>query len=191
VRFNHKPVGIIHVGACDLEEAEYYRSLGDPVVLWVEARSVFKKAHWNHTVMQAAFSDKSEVATFHVTDNLYSSSLLPLQYHPGVTEIAQLPIWTVRADECLRYLAAFSPEHFDTLVLDVQGAELKVLRGFGKLLGGFDWIMCEVFYDEVYENVPTCGEVVVFLEKKGFEVVGEEKHSSGLWGDILVKRAKL
>jgi FkbM family methyltransferase len=58
------------------------------------------------------------------------------------------------------------------LKLDVQGAELQVLQGGGKILRMIEMIYCEVSFVELYERQPNAGSVVSFLADRGFELRG-------------------
>jgi FkbM family methyltransferase len=56
----------------------------------------------------------------------------------------------------------------DYLKLDVQGAELDVLRGAGKSLASAVVIELEAEFVPLYENQPLFGDIQVFLAARGF-----------------------
>ena len=59
----------------------------------------------------------------------------------------------------------------DILKLDVQGAELEVLRGAACTLGRTDAVIAEVGLFEYNEKAPLFAEVVRFMDEAGFDVV--------------------
>jgi hypothetical protein len=54
-------------------------------------------------------------------------------------------------------------------VLDVQGAELKVLQGAGDLLSNVESLFIESRNTSVYQGVCKWNELVYFLQDKGFK----------------------
>lgn len=54
------------------------------------------------------------------------------------------------------------------LKIDVQGGELKVLRGAGNLIRRFKWIYVECSFSALYEGQALADEVETFLENVGF-----------------------
>lgn len=57
---------------------------------------------------------------------------------------------------------------FDGVKLDVQGAELDVLKGAEKKLATATLIQCEVEFVELYEGQPLYGDIAAFLQDHGF-----------------------
>lgn len=52
--------------------------------------------------------------------------------------------------------------------IDVEGAEERVLKGFGKALNNVDIIQIEVFFKEFHDNQMKLSKLLPFLEKHGF-----------------------
>ena len=77
---------------------------------------------------------------------------------------------TVRVATALRD-RGFRPEQFQYASINVQGAELAVLRGFQEYLEPIQWIYCEAELDAAhsrYVGAPTMAEVVDWLQVQGF-----------------------
>ncbi len=131
-----------------------------------------------------ALGAESGTARFHVADNEGQSSSLrrPKEHliqHPEVgfgetvevtvRKLSELPI-----DYSLTNL----------LVLDVQGAELDVLRGGAEVLGAFDYIVAEVQRAELYEGGALLPELQEWLALHGFTCERVEWDAE-TWGNAL------
>lgn len=78
----------------------------------------------------------------------------------------------------------------DVLWMDLQGAELKALKGMGELLETVKVIYTEVEYKEVYFDQPLFDEVNEFLVLQGFRL--HAKMNTSVWfGDALYIREEL
>jgi FkbM family methyltransferase len=100
----------------------------------------------------------------------YSSSMLEPQEHlkhwPWVTFERE----TVQARRFDALAAEEGIERVDFVHLDVQGAELAVLRGMGALLGQVGAIWLEVSNAEMYRGQPLRADVEEFMTQHGFEL---------------------
>jgi FkbM family methyltransferase len=76
--------------------------------------------------------------------------------------VGEAPITTVRLDEIEQLTEA------DYLYIDVQGAELDVLKGAEKMLGDVAVIDLEVEFVPLYENQPLFADVDRFMRAHGF-----------------------
>jgi hypothetical protein len=76
----------------------------------------------------------------------------------------------------------------DLLVLDVQGAELEVLRGGGEFLKSCKYIFLEVSLSDIYYHAtPTLVDISKFLNFSGFEIALKVLHGhSGNEGNCLL-----
>lgn len=194
------PRGILHVGAGFLEEAELYRQIGFPVVVWVEAlpdtegKRKELAAQYGHTFISVALDSKvRDSIDFHVTSNGYSSSLLALEKHATLyPEITESQVIQVPAITGMRLLEEH-PEarECNVLSVDVQGAELRVLRGFDSL-AQFDAILSEVYVDDVYHGCGMLRDVDALLYDHGFLRMETWIKPHEGWGDAFwVKRSLL
>jgi len=173
-----RPKGVIHVGANTGQELGMYNAMGVANVVWIEANPDIvpdlRKMVENqkgHTVVEALVSARSgEKKQFNVTNNLQSSSYLELGTHKlvhptiHVTKIMELQTRTL--PEVVPDL-----QLYDTLNLDVQGAELDVLLGLGDKLSQFQYIYSEVNTAHVYKECGLLTQIDQHLAKYQFERV--------------------
>lgn len=115
-----------------------------------------------------ALAERESEAEFHVTDRADSSSLLTPGAGQsdafGVKEARTITV-PVRRLDALVTMAALA--HPILLKIDVQGAELQVLKGCGDL-SEVDFVYVELSYVELYEGQPLFAEVSDYLAARGF-----------------------
>lgn len=182
------PTGIIHIGGYMGEEQVYYK---DTPVIWIEAiRELaikIKRKYPVVPVINEVVSDRCEEVDFMVTNNLASSSLLDLfehkTEHPKVVEKTRIKVKTKTMSEIVKYYH-IDMSKYDFLNIDVQGAELKVLKGFDSL-DNFKYIYLEVNEREMYKGCPLIQDLDVFLS--GFTRI-ETKMTPHGWGDALYEQ---
>ena len=194
------PKGVIHVGAHKGEEIGIYDELGIEDVIWVEANpKIFEVLKENIVKFkkQKAFNflvsdvdDKEYV--FYVTNNGESSSILELDkhkiHHPHIHVTETMNLTSKKLDSILT-IADVNIKQFDFLNLDVQGAELLVLKGFSEGLKDIKYIYTEINTGEVYKNCAKVDELDEFLAQYNFE--RKETHLTEYeWGDALYIKKK-
>jgi FkbM family methyltransferase len=113
-------------------------------------------------------------ATLYVTAELYCSSLYPpdpdvVAAHPELAVSALVGEQTVEL-ETLDGWCERTGIGFDALKLDVQGAELDVLKGAAGQLDRVVGLEVEVEFNPLYRGQPLFGEVDRFLRARGFEL---------------------
>ncbi len=111
-------------------------------------------------------------ATFHETEAAMCSSLYPpnerlLGFYPDVLRPMRLK--ATHAVETRRLDSIENLERIDFLKLDVQGAELDVLRGAGHLLHDVLVIQTEVEFVPLYKGQPLFADIDAFLRASGFQ----------------------
>lgn len=197
--------GVIHVGAHLCEEIHYYNALQlkNDNVIWVEAnpdhvkqsRMMYPQAR----IIEALCTDvEGQTYTFKITSNEgQSSSILDFGvhaiHHPHVKFVDEMQLTST----CLETI--ITPEtvgdstfkNLNMMNLDVQGAELLVLKGATKILPQIDYIYIEVNIDEVYKGCAQLPEMDAFLDGHGFQRVCEKIYSEYKWGDALYVRKTL
>lgn len=195
--------GVLHVGAHTGQEMRLYEELGARTVVWVEAnpavipRLKARVEPHGHIVLEALLADEAgREVDFRVTNNELSSSMLPLGTHAAehpeivVAEHVRLTTDTLDALVARHSLDGLG---LDLLVLDVQGAELEVLRGGVGSLPAFDAVCLEVNEQPLYEGCALLPEVEAFLAEAGFEravvVIGPKGYGDGLFVRPVANRS--
>lgn len=187
--------GVLHIGAHFGEERFMYAKFQKPV-LWVEAvPDYFKQLMANIEAIddQEArlflLSDEERVVDFYIASNEgASSSLYALSKKNGFEKTglkmeSTVQLKTIRLDQAL------SEEDFlkfDHWVVDVQGAELAVLKGAGEYLSFSNSIQVEVSRREIYVGGAEYSELVDFLNHRGFVQIWEAH--TGEHMDVLFLR---
>jgi FkbM family methyltransferase len=109
--------------------------------------------------------------TLHITNAPMTSSLYPparstIDLFPALGELMQVEekmrIQTHRLDDIEEAVGT------DFLKLDVQGAELMILKNAPECLQNVSVIQCEVEFVELYEGQPLMADVDAFLRSQGF-----------------------
>lgn len=188
-RFLNKSRGVIHIGANSGQERGTYSIFGINVA-WVEpVPHIFKKLEKNiynykkQVAFQYLITDKdNEEKTLNIANNeSLSSSIFTLDKHqllfPNVTYQETIRLKTSTLDTIIRK-ERLSPKKYDTLVMDVEGAELMVLKGAKISLKQFKWVFLECTNFDARKGACQCHEIVDFLEKKGFFEERRHYHSS-------------
>jgi len=187
-----RPGGVIHVGGHLGEERKEYMANGWGDVVWIEAQPSLAEQLREITsgsgdrVIQAAIWDSSDQElSLHISTNSESTSLLDFgthkQDHPEISFSEEIPIKTITLDAL-----ALPPTH-DYLALDIQGAELRALKGFTNGLANIKWICTEFNSREVYKGCALIDELDEFLESQGFIRKITRVTPFG-WGDALYVR---
>lgn len=191
-KYNIEFKGILHVGAHECEEINTYEKyLPRNKILWVEALQdkvdLNKSRLSNIIIEQAVISDKVETVIFNRSNNGQSSSILSFglheTYHPDVHFVESFPIETKMLNQIL-------PNYnidFNFLNLDIQGVELKALKGMEEYLYKVDYIYTEVNSDFVYKDCSLVQEIDEYLKPFGLERV-ETFWTGAKWGDAFYIR---
>jgi FkbM family methyltransferase len=139
------------------------------------------------TVRDCALGVATGTAEFHVSAADDSSSLLPIgsrqrEVFPGTEETATVEVEVRRLDEVLSASELITPV---LLKLDVQGAELAVLRGAETLLSAIDAVLVEVSFVELYVGQALADEVWGALREFAFSCRGIWSITYGPRGECL------
>ncbi|MBW9204504.1 FkbM family methyltransferase [Mumia sp. zg.B17] len=199
-RFGVPIRGLIHVGANSGQEYPEYQARTTGPLLYVEAIPALAERvrqrldpHRPHVIRQALLSDTTgDAVTFHVSSNGgASSSMFEAGRHateyPSVTFEEKVELVTERLDD----IVSERPEaaDYNVILLDVQGAEFKVLQGAPDLLTQVDAVLAEVAPEPLYEGGCTFLEVTNLLAEAGLVFRDAVMTSKG-WGEALYTRSK-
>jgi FkbM family methyltransferase len=168
--------GILHIGAHEGQEAKKYSQLSKSV-LWVEAIPLYFerlleniKPFHNQIAFNALVNSQcNDTQDFFITSNNgESSSLYPLagnDYWKGLlnSEVIKLP--SKRLD-CI--FSDFQIRAYNYWIIDVQGAEIEVLKGAGKLLRLCHYLQVEISQEIFYKGGAEFKELKMFLESESF-----------------------
>jgi FkbM family methyltransferase len=196
--------GVIHVGANRAQEKDKYASHSLRVV-WVEAIPSLHQAivrdlsnYKNQRAIQALITDRDcEDCVLHVASNDgASSSIFELSRHreiwPEVKFSSDLKLKSSTLPAALAS-AGIDVAEYDALVLDIQGAELKALKGARPLLRSMKYIQTEGADFESYEGGATVSELVGFLGTVGFRLARKERFAGrtgvGFYYELLFRRS--
>jgi FkbM family methyltransferase len=194
-KYNINFKGILHVGAHECEELkDYERYISREKILWIEALpekvEISKSRYPGINIENAIASDTVESVTFKVSNNGQSSSILDFglhsHYHPQVHYVTTFQGTTTLLKDIL-------PKYdinYNFLNLDIQGAELKALKGMDQYLDKVDYIYTEVNSDYVYKDCALIGELDDYLSRFGLTRV-ETQWTDYKWGDAFYIRNSL
>jgi FkbM family methyltransferase len=189
-KYNIHLKGILHVGAHECEEIhDYEKYIPRNKILWIEALldkvTISQQLYPTIRIMNVVASDGYEIVTFNRSNNNQSSSFLELglhkQFHPDIHFVSSHTTMTV---PLLDIIKNNSDIDFNFINLDVQGTELKVLKGMESYLTKVDYIYSEVNTDYVYENCALVHEIDTYLSSFGFKRV-ETSMTECKWGDAF------
>jgi len=192
-KYNINMKGILHVGAHECEELnDYLRYISIDKILWVEALpdkvAVCKKRYPNVLIENAIVSDKIEKVKFNVSNNGQSSSILDFglhsHFHPHVHYIGYFEGETI----LLKDIICNYDINYNFLNFDIQGAELKALKGMSEYLDKVDYLYTEVNSDYVYKECALIEGLDEYLLKFNLHRVETEWCEDFRWGDAFYIR---
>ncbi|TKB92108.1 MAG: FkbM family methyltransferase [Nitrospira sp.] len=130
--------------------------------------------HVNWRVENCALGDKEDTAEINVAENSWSSSLLNIL--PTHVESAPDSAYIATERIQMRTLDALFPRYATAetrafLKIDTQGFTMKVLDGGEQALEAILGLQVEMSLVPLYEGEPLIGEVVSFLQRRGFTLL--------------------
>jgi FkbM family methyltransferase len=193
-KYEFTPVGILHIGAHEMEERKDYISHGIENICWVEGNAELvergiEKIDPDHEKLLHGliYSEDDKVFEFKITNNSQSSSILEFgthkQNHPQVEFVNSVRMSSTTIKTLLSKNMV-SVGDFDFVNLDIQGVELQALKGFGEYLDPVKYIYTEINVGQVYKGNDTIEEMDHFLGNLGFYRV-ETNLTEYSWGDAF------
>ena len=189
--------GVLHVGAHEAQERNDYIAADFRKRCWVEAnpqvceRLLRSIAGPDDLIYNAIVSETDgEETKFHVASNGQSSSILPLKVHAEIYRDIVYTGYYSGKSTSLRTILESIPESetYDFINLDIQGVELRAIKGLGDRLSQFRAVYAEVNTLEMYEKCDMMADMDLFLESKGFTKIGYKLWGNDGWGDALYVR---
>ena len=193
-KYNIQFKGILHVGAHECEELnDYERYIARNKILWIEGLpqkvQISKEKYPSVLIENAVVSDVEETVKFNVSNNGQSSSILEFglhsTFHPTVHYIGHY----VATTKLLKDIIGNYDIDYNFLNLDIQGAELKALKGMESYLNDVDYLYTEINSDYVYKGCALVTELDEYLLQFGLKRV-ETKWTDCKWGDAFYIRNK-
>jgi FkbM family methyltransferase len=185
---------VLHIGGHLAEEASLYSNgriskatfiEGDPETF--QDMSEVLGQYPGYLGIKAMLSSEKSITKFYVASNLgASSSILAPRRH--LTERPDIKFHTIKEIETVT-LDSLNLGIFDLVVLDVQGAELKVIQGGLETINAARAIWVEVNTGAMYEGDANSSEIVLSLAEHF--VVVYMNMSENKWGDALFIRKSL
>lgn len=188
--------GIIQVGANVGQEIPILTKHAINIYLFeplTEAFNTLKEnisKYKNIKIFKFALGEKDEMKKINISNTNFSASSsflkpsLHLEYFPEIEFDSYEEVQIKRFDSIdSKFVANF-------LILDVQGFELNVIKGFGENIKNIDFIYTEVSIEELYENSVLIQELDQELNKLGFIRTNTKLASNKPQGDAVYKKSR-
>lgn len=201
--FSKKCHRILHSGANQGQERDRYakRNLE---VLWIEALpdtyaqlTENIKEYPSQRAAQALLTDiDDQTYNFNVASNGgASSSLFEFKEHtklwPDISFVTTVSLQSKRLSTLLQALS-IPANYFDAAILDVQGAELLVLKGAGDCLSHLRYVQCEAADFESYTGSCRVNDLVEFMQTHSFRLKRKipfaSKRGVGRYYELIFQR---
>ncbi len=192
-----KPFSVAHVGAHHAEEFSEYKKHGWGKVFWFEAiaeninaiRDVIGNSG-DEIINAAVWSTAGKILDFNIASNSQATSVLDFGQHsslyPNIVKIGSRDLKSTTLD--IYFENKIIPEFIN---LDVQGAELEVLKGFSKSLHKVKWVYTEINKKEIYKNCALVEDIDNFLSQYGFTRLKTRWVLNHGWGDALYVKEEM
>ena len=185
--------GVLHLGAHDCEELEFYNQLGieNKDIIWIDAineKVIQAKNKGIQNIYNAVITDKNnDEILFNISNNIQSSSVLEFgthqEEHPEVVYIYKLYLKSITINSFFKKYDIDGIK-YNFWNFDIQGAELMALKGATKYLEYAKVIYLEVNKKELYKKCALIQDIDLFLSQYKFKRVITKFTSHG-WGDAL------
>ncbi|MDO8262979.1 MAG: FkbM family methyltransferase [Gallionella sp.] len=199
--FGITPEGVLQIGANNGQEVKKFAVEGirygvfvEPLPKAFEQLQNAVSRHPDYLAINALCASEAGLEkSFFVSEKAGGSSsmLKPtghLEIHPEVGFDNELVLRTSTVDEIVKKLLLEGHEKLvdklDLLYIDVQGAELDVLKGAEQFLTKAKFVFAEVSHGGLYEGDTSIRHIIDFLEGHKFKLAFTYINKHG-WGDAL------
>ena len=128
---------------------------------------------------------------FYISNHLQSSSMMKFDKHSHYYPTLSTVIDTIKLNsitlDTLIDRENIDIKKYNTLMIDVQGAELLVINGFMQNINNIDYIYTELNFDKMYDGCVLEPEFTNHMQSIGFDLVKYFDTGNG-WGDGLYVR---
>jgi len=182
--------GVIHIGANDGYEVQWYKALGINNIICFEplksAFDIFKDKYPDVKIYNVALGDKNETRKLNIATGDGCGSTL-LKSKTGEKYVGAVKVKVATYDDFIEK-EKIDISLFDALVIDVQGFEMQVLLGMGKYINNFNRINIEVSKTPQYEGEASGEEILKYLQARGFRALNEvpKKPHLHIHSDLLL-----
>lgn len=191
---------LIHIGGHKGEEIEKYRSLNLKNVIYIEPIKKFAKEIENKIknlenfrVLAIALGSEDKEDEINIAEGNHSGSSSIFSPRPSSIEFLNKEKIIVK-----KFSSLDLPE-LDLAIIDTQGYELEVLKGFEKKINDFKFLIVEFSNYEGYIGQVTYNQLNKFLNNSNFFMISQIKNvkkvlknkNGGSYGDALYVNGSL
>ena len=200
-KFLIKPKGIIQVGGFLSSEYIAFQKLNINNLIFIEANpSIIDRLKNNVDadckVLNELITDQDyKEYEFKISNHTQSSSILEFDkhkiYHPDMSTVVETIDLTSITLDTLIDRENININKYDMLMIDVQGAEMLVLKGFSKNLNNIKYVYTELNFDSMYNNCVLEPELTEYMKQNDFVLLDYFDTGKG-WGDgVYVHKREL
>jgi FkbM family methyltransferase len=190
--------GILHIGANDCEEREEYIQAGltDEQLVFIDPLGdLLEYAVKEHATLQALpvclYSSRCQ-RPFYLTSNPQCCSLYPLsELHQEIFKDVSIESEvTVECFDLDSLLRENIKTQYNTLIINVNGAEIEVLKGAqGMLKNHIDFIIVTSFNIPLLTGAPLSRDCEKWMETQGFFAIIQDKLNEGTSQVLYAKQS--
>lgn len=190
-------MGLIQVGSFVSNEFSKLKELGIAHFIFIEANpniipQLKENVDDSCIIFNELISDIDDVEyEFYISNHLQSSSMMKFDKHSHYYPTLSTVIDTIKLNsitlDTLIYRENIDIKKYNTLMIDVQGAELLVINGFMQNINNIDYIYTELNFDKMYDGCVLEPEFTNHMQSIGFDLVKYFDTGNG-WGDGLYVR---
>lgn len=191
-----KIINLAQVGAHFGQEIELFKKyeikniyLFEPNLKAIDVlkNKILKKSNFH--LFPIALGNQNLIKKMYLSDNNdgQSSSFLEPQLHKKLQPNIE---FSKNIDVEVKKFSSLGLKNVNFLIMDVQGYELEVLKGFDNYINVLDYIFTEVNRDYLYKDNVLINELDEFLKKNGFIRIWTSWRSADMpWGDAFYVKA--